>query len=123
MVLCDFKKPESTGQRRLSRLLRTFATIYIAEHKHIGEKSLVPAWEATSGSEVYGILVGSKKTIPQRQVGEIVSVDIELVMNGVQLRSLDEETQPPRCLEVGVVKVLARCREEVVPECPVEGNS
>ena len=80
------------------------------------EVAFVVAREAARGRERIGVLVRAEQAIPDRQVGEVVAVDVDLVMNRVQLRRLDEVLEPARRLEVGVIEVLAGRGEEVVPE-------
>jgi hypothetical protein len=53
------------------------------------------------------IAVGAKQAVPHRNVAEVVTVDIILVMDGVQFRRLNQESQPRRGFDIGVIEIFA----------------
>ena len=51
-----------------------------------------------------------------REGAKVVTVDIIFMMNGVQLRRLNEESQPRRSFHIGVIEILSGAGKEVVPK-------
>ncbi len=55
-------------------------TVYVFKHQHWPEPFFSSLREPTPCRKVESVLVGSKQAVPQRDVREIVSMNIELVM-------------------------------------------
>lgn len=96
--------------------------VNIFKHQHIPELFFSPFWETTAIGELRRVFIGTEQTIPQGDIREIVLVHVVLVMNGMKLGGLDKESKPFGRPDVGMVEVLARGAEEVVPESPHQGT-
>ena len=96
--------------------------VNILKHQHIPELFFSPFWESTALGELRRVLIGTEQTIPKGDIRKIVFVHVVLVMNGVKLGGLDEESKPFGRPDVGMVEVFARGAEEVVPESPHHGT-
>lgn len=73
----------------------------ILKREHVDQLLLCPCREAAPISKLRSVLVSTEHTIPHRQVGEVVLVDVILVVNRMQLWCLYEESEP------GGVRTLA----------------
>jgi len=90
--------------------------IDVAEREHLGKLALVVARKTTFRHEFIGVAISAEQAVPERNVGVVVVVYVELVVHRVQLGRLDEILQPARRLEVGVIEELAGRCEEVEPQ-------
>ena len=64
--------------------------INIRECKHLWPSFLAAARKAASPGKPVTLLECTEEAIPDSQIAEVVLVHIQLVMNGMMLRSLDE---------------------------------
>ena len=76
----------------------------------------VMAWESALLGKLFSIAVRSEQTIPQRQIGKIKPMHVELMMDRMQLRRLDKVSNPSRRPDIGMVEEFSRGREEIEPE-------
>jgi len=59
-----------------------------------------------------GVLVGPEQHVPPGDVTVVVLVAVVLVMDAVHLRALEEEPDPARRLDIGVIEELAQRRAQ-----------
>ena len=79
----------------------------IAKCEHVLESIFSPTLVAAPGPGLFRILECFEKNIPERDVGEIVCVMTELVMNAMRFRPLENVTQPRRCVNIPMVEEFA----------------
>ena len=72
-------------------------------------------WKTALCREFSRIAKSAKKPIPPRNISVVERVEIELMVNGVVLGSLQEVAHPLRRSQIAVVKVLSEDSEHVVP--------
>lgn len=75
----------------------------VLERQHATKLVLVVAREAAAFGEAVGVLVGAEQAVPERQVAVVEAVHVELVMDRMQFRCLDEIFQPARRFEIRVI--------------------
>ncbi len=75
----------------------------------------MPIREAALWSEIVRLSKCSEEAIPPRDVSVIELMHIELVMDGVMLRTLQEVPHPTRSAQIAVVEVLAEDGKDVEP--------
>ena len=109
----------------LSRAVQFRALVFvdIAEQQHAAKLAFIVARESAARSERLGVAICPEQTIPDRQVREIKTMHVELVMDRMQFGRLDKVSDPTRRLDIGMIKQLARCSEKIEPERAFERSS
>src|SRR4051812_40942028 len=90
--------------------------IDILECEHGSQLFLGTLGKAAPINKVGRVLVCGEQSIPQRNVAEVVLVDVVLMMHRMKLRCLNEVAKPPWSADVRVIEVFTDAGEEVVPE-------
>ena len=86
----------------------------IAKCEHVLESIFSPTLVAALAPELFRILECLEKNIPERDVGEIVCVMTELVMDAMRLRSLKDEAEPRGSFDVPVVEEFSERNQDRV---------
>jgi hypothetical protein len=88
--------------------------VNILERQHFTQPGFSTLRKAAALDEGFRIFVRAEQTIPDGQVAIVELVNVKLVMNGMELGSLNEIAKPRGRLDIGVIEILARTGEEVV---------
>ena len=91
------------------------SVVNITKCKHSPEMPFVVPRETATGSEFISIFVCPKHTVPNRKIAEIETVNIKLVVYGVQFGRLDEILEETRRFKVRVVEKFSCRRKYVKP--------
>src|SRR5580704_15832148 len=97
--------------------------VAVAEEEHAAEVAFVIFGEAAMGGEGVGFAEGAEEAIPPRDVSVVEAVQVELVVDGVMFRALEEVTHPVRRAQIAVVEILAEDSEDVVPSGARQGSA
>jgi hypothetical protein len=82
-------------------------SVFISKREHAFQVALVTVGKSALGSEGIRFLKGAEQTIPPRNVPVVELMDIQLMMDGMMLRTLQDVSNPVRRTKVTVVEVLA----------------
>src|SRR5215472_2659001 len=88
----------------------------VLEGEHRPQVLLVVAWKAAPWRETIGLAVRTEQPIPKWQIGKVVAMHTQLMVDGVKLGRLDQVFEPARRSEVRVVEEFGGRGEEIVPE-------
>ena len=97
--------------------------VAVAEEEHAAQVAFVVVGEAAMGSEGVGFAEGAEEAVPPGDVSVVEAMQIELVMDGVMFRALEEVAHPVRRAEIAVIEVLAEDGKDVVPGSAGHGSA
>src|SRR5882672_12442660 len=106
--------PRVTGGHRSGGCVK----VDVFEREHRNQFFLGTSRESAALYEFSGVLVGSEHSIPERNIAEVIFMDVELMMYRMQFGRLNQVSEPMRCSHIGVIKIFSSASEEVVPERP-----
>ncbi len=75
---------------------RSCPSVTVVEQQHVTELAFVAVWKTTLRSEFVSFSKSTEQTVPPGNVAIIKLVEIELMMDGMVLRSLQEVPEPMR---------------------------
>lgn len=82
---------------------------------HAAQVPLVAVREAALWRKLICFLERAKQTIPPRNISVIEIMNVDLMVDRMVFRSLDEIAEPVWRAKIGMVKVFAHCGENVEP--------
>ena len=82
--------------------------MHVAESKHLFEALLAFRFETAKPRRGDCVLQGAKECVPEREIGEIVGVPLELMMNPMRLWALHQKPEPARGANVPMIKIFAQ---------------
>jgi len=85
------------------------------KENHAAQVLLVAVREATLRRKLVCFFERAKQTIPPRYISVVEIMNIELMVDRMVFRSLDEISEPVWRAKIGMVKVFAHCSENVEP--------
>src|SRR6266852_7401283 len=94
---------------------KTLSGVIVMKENHAAQVLLVAVREATLWRKLICFFERTKKTIPPRNISVIEIMNIELMVDRMVFRSLDEIAEPVWRAKIGMVKVFAHCSENVEP--------
>jgi hypothetical protein len=86
----------------------------ITKDQHVFEPILAPNLVPAAPSECLGIFERAKEYVPKRNVREVVSVMMELMMDSMRFGSLENEAEPRRSFDVPMIEKFADCNQNGV---------
>src|SRR5262245_14698007 len=94
----------------------------IGEAEHRTEALLSFIIEATCCGEMLRVVVRAEHHVPPWEISIVVLVSAVLVMDAMHLGALENEANPPRSRDIGVVEELTECSERGVDGARLEGQ-
>jgi len=76
--------------------------------------------EAAHVNPLLWVFVGPEQHVPPGDVSVVVLVAVVLMVDAVHLRALEEEPDPARRFDIGVIEELAQCRAKRVNRAGLE---
>ena len=90
----------------------------IPEQQHVFKAIFAPGFVAAATLEHLRVPERSEKHVPDWQIGKIIGVMSELMMNAMRFRSLKDKSEPLRRIDVPVIKKFPnRDQNRVVGGC------
>jgi hypothetical protein len=91
-----YQRRQLAPQRQApTRRLTRSAVVHVLEDQHSMELALCLTGEAALGCERVRVLVRPKGPVLEREIGKIILVHIELVVDRMYLGCLDDISHPP----------------------------
>src|SRR5712691_3811395 len=88
--------------------------VHISKRQHVFESIFAPTLVTALSFKFLRILECDKEHVPDRDVREIVSMMVKLMMDAMRFRSLENETEPGRSFDVPVIEEFPNCNEDGV---------
>ncbi len=88
--------------------------VNIAEEQHVFESILAPSLITALAFECLRIFERAKEHVPYRDVGEVIGVMTELMMNPMRFRPLEKKANPGGRFDIPMVEELPDCNENGV---------
>ena len=86
----------------------------ITKDQHVFEPILTPNLIAAASTECLGIFECAKEYVPKRNVREVVSVMVELMMDAMRFGPLENEAEPRGSFDVPMIEEFPACDENGV---------
>src|SRR2546426_9022272 len=78
--------------------------VNISKSEHVLKAIFTPAFIAAGSPKDFRIFECTEENVPKRNIGKVISVVMELMMDSMRLRALENEPKPRRRSNIPVIE-------------------